>query len=645
MSRLALKAIQAAAGNAGEAVYVDDVFSTYLYDGATTSRTIDNGIDLAGEGGMVWLKQRSGTRSPAIFDTERGDDILYTDGTGAQSDGYVSSFGAFTFSSTGFSTGTAPVMNENGYTHASWTVRKQPGFFDIVTYTGTGNAGTPQTINHNLDSAPALIIVKKTSASQDWLVFSKDTSQPHNKYLKLNSNVAEQNYDNIWGPNGYLPTTTEFKVDHIANESGATYVAYLFANNDQRFGTNSDESIIKCGSYTGNGSTTGPVIDLGFEPQWVMIKSTGTNPWMLFDSMRGIVTDNTDLYLMANDASSENAYQFLNLTPTGFQLNSTGAYVNSSSQDYIYVAIRRPHKPASEFAANDLFDIYNNSSSTTEPVFRTSPAFPVDYAWFRDAPSGTDSIKQAARLTATKYLDSTSTAAEATLSTAVFDYMNGWRSTGGANQYSWMFRRAPGFFDVVTYTGNGSAGRDINHNLGVAPELMIIKQRSAARSWAVYNSSSGTGKFLKLEDAAGEVTQSGVFDTAPTESVFTVETNTYVNISGGTYIAYLFATVAGISKVGSYSGSGSDVDVDCGFTSGARFVIIKKTNATGHWYLWDSARGITAGADPHLKLNSDAAQQTGSAIDINPYSSGFSVPSGDAAVNTSGNTYIFLAIA
>ena len=117
------------------------------------------------------------------------------------------------------------------------------------------------------------------------------------------------------------------------------------------------------------------------------------------------------------------------------------------------------------------------------------------------------------------------------------------------------------------------------------------------------------------------------------------------NASGETYIAYLFATLAGVSKVGSYTGTGADLNVDCGFSSGSRFILIKRTDSTGDWYVWDSLRGITAGNDPYLLLNSTAAEVTSTDY-IDPLSSGFTVTSSaPAALNASGGSYIFLAIA
>jgi hypothetical protein len=134
-------------------------------------------------------------------------------------------------------------------------------------------------------------------------------------------------------------------------------------------------------------------------------------------------------------------------------------------------------------------------------------------------------------------------------------------------------------------------------------------------------------------------------DTAPTASVFSVGTSTNTNGSGYTYVAYLFATCAGVSKVGSYTGTATTLQVNCGFTAGARFVLIKRTDSTGSWYVWDSSRGIVSGNDPYLLLNSTAAEVTNTDY-IDAYSAGFEISStAPAEINASGGTYIFLSIA
>ena len=115
--------------------------------------------------------------------------------------------------------------------------------------------------------------------------------------------------------------------------------------------------------------------------------------------------------------------------------------------------------------------------------------------------------------------------------------------------------------------------------------------------------------------------------------------------SGGDYIVYLFATLAGISKVGSYTGNGSSQTISCGFSAGARFILIKRTDASGDWYVWDSVRGIVAGNDPHLTLDTTAADVTND-DSVDPHNSGFIVNQNSATqINVSSGTYIFYAIA
>jgi hypothetical protein len=207
-------------------------------------------------------------------------------------------------------------------------------------------------------------------------------------------------------------------------------------------------------------------------------------------------------------------------------------------------------------------------------------------------------------------------------------------------------RRAPSFFDEVCYTGTG-ANRTVAHNLTVTPELMIVKNRSVSDwNWAVYSSTLGGTKGLAINLTIAEFTTSNWWnDTNPTSSVFTVGTGANTNASGNNIVAYLFATCAGVSKVGSYTGTATTKQIDCGFTAGARFVLIKRTDSTGDWYVWDSARGIVAGNDPYLLLNSTAAEVTGTDY-VDTYNAGFEISStAPAAINANGGTFIFLAIA
>jgi hypothetical protein len=248
-----------------------------------------------------------------------------------------------------------------------------------------------------------------------------------------------------------------------------------------------------------------------------------------------------------------------------------------------------------------------------------------------------------------QFLQTNETNAEGSGSVSLFFNNTGFQMPAyiaGQDDISWNFRRAPGFFDEVCYTGTGSA-RTVTHNLGVAPEFMIIKGRSIAQPWLTYSLPTGNENYGILNTTVAWVS-GGSFtwnNTAPTNTVFSLGTSAALNDSGATYVAYLFATLAGVSKVGSYTGTATTLQVDCGFTAGSRFVLIKRTDSTGDWYVWDSARGIVAGNDPYLLLNSTAAEVTGTDY-VDTYNAGFEISStAPAGINANGGTYIFLAIA
>lgn len=209
------------------------------------------------------------------------------------------------------------------------------------------------------------------------------------------------------------------------------------------------------------------------------------------------------------------------------------------------------------------------------------------------------------------------------------------------NYINHFFRRAPWFFDVVAYTGNGVV-RTINHNLGVAPELIIIKGRAGTNGmgdWNTYHSSLGNTAYIDINFADAKTVGSTIWNsTTPTPTVFSLSNSNGVNNSSTTYIAYLFATLPNISKVWSYTWSASNVAVSCGFTSAPRFLLVKRTDQVGDWYVWDSARGF----DKRLSLNTTAAEVTGD-TSVTTSTSGFNATAGGVA-NANGGSYIYLCV-
>ena len=641
MSKLT-KALTAAAGNAGgDPLYAEDVFSTYLYDGTGAAHTITNGIDLDGEGGLTWIKTRNTGTSAwhSLSDTERGAGyILRSDLTNAQN---FDTAEFTSFNSDGFTVGNDAQTNGSGRTYASWTFRKAEKFFDVQTWTGNSTAG--RTVAHNLGSAPKFVIVKRTDTANNWVCWHSGIAIT--KYLQINSTSPAYNDGGIFW-DSTLPDASNITLgsDSGVNATGSTYVAYLFASDAGGFGDDGSENVIKCGSVTTDGSGDATVT-LGFEPQWVMLKRTdGAGAWAILDTMRGY-DHSSSKRLMPNVADAEENYTGTNIlgvpTATGF---TTSGPVLDANSDYIYIAIRRPMKTPTAGTEVFAMDTLGSTGDGNQPGYR-SP-FPVDMG-LKTSLTGNQRQISTRLLQGTELLTE-STAAEAASASKQFDYMNGTDTSTATSSVNmmWMFKRATGFMDAVAYSGSGSGYTSPKHNLSVAPEMIWVKRRNNTDNWRVLNPNN---KMIVLnnegtESSAGVAAYyfgDDVNVIPPTSTEFTVHGP--INYAES-YIAYLFATLAGVSKVGSYTGTAATLNVDCGFSAGARFILIKRTDATGDWYVYDSLRGIVAGNDPYFFLNNTAAQVTNTDY-IDPLASGFTVTSSaPAALNASGGNYIFLAI-
>jgi len=641
---------------------VDEVFSTYLYTGTGAQQTINNGLDLLNEGGVVWLKARTSATNNdhSLFDSETSTGSTFPVVQKAWESNVAGSLATrqpgFTFTSTGFTTSGRTDSNgtdESGIDYVTWSFRRAPKFFDVVNYTGDGN--TSKTISHNLGVVPAMMIVLGQSTGDYW-VYHKDIG--NTKYLELNKTTTSQTSSTAW--NNTSPTDTQFTVGNATsvNYLNSQYTVYLFAHNDGdgEFGPNGDADIIKCGSFTNSGS--GVEVDLGFEPQFMMFKRTDSSGnWCVVDEMRStpasvLAAGDNSNQLRWNLSNAENAEYNPFPTATGFKVVGAAGGGGGGSGTFVYMAIRRGPL-AQPTSATEVFDVTTWTSSG-EPKFQTS--FASDMAMNRNVDTSYD-MRIAARLTQGKFLKTSTTDAESSNANFNFDYMNGFLASGGSSSfYSWQWKRAPGYFDVVAYTGQDTAGATVSHSLGVVPEMMWVKRRDFSGNWVVYHKDMDSTNpsdyfmFLNLTDARANNTDGYWNDTEPTASVFTLGNASAVNNSSYKYIAYLFATKSGVSKVGGYTGDGTEDGskvIDCGFSSGARFVLIKRTDSAGAWQFFDTRRGLVAGNDPRLQLESPLAQTTGYDF-IDPHNSGFIVGVSTIsknAFNVSSANYIFYAIA
>lgn len=629
--------------NVSSAAYVEDVFSAYTYTGNGTTQTITNGIDLAGQGGMVWVKSRSTTNGNVLYDTERGAANRLSSNVTNASANTSPSFTSF--NSNGFSLNDAGDLNANGNSIASWTFRQAAKFFDVVTWTGDGVDG--RSIAHNLGIAPGMVIIKRTDLAGDMAVWHRQGTGGSDGALRLNTTAAAQGAI-AFGSLANSITVYNSNFPIAANTSGGTYVAYIFAHDVAADG------IIQCGSFTVSSGVAN--VNIGWEPQFLLaFPIAGGLSWQMLDVARGWSESGYNT-LAPNTSTAElspGSADYRKPMATGFKWSST------PDGTYIYLAIRRgPMKTPT--AGTQVYNaIADNHTQTARSITTVGFAPDMMLNLVRSNANYGQHVLDRLRGTSQNLYSEYISAETTQNGTAVTSFDMDGVSLGvdnaatGINTYSGytssknFFKRAPGFFDEVCYTGNGST-QNISHNLGVAPELMIVKNRTTAGYyWRDYHVSLGNGAYLNM-NATDAVNTGNTFNTwnatTPTTSVFSIGGDGNVNVVSNNFVAYLFATLPGVSKVGSYTGNGGTQTIACGFASSARFVLIKRTDAVGDWFVWDTARGIIAGNDPHLGLNTATAEVT-TDDSIDPDSSGFIVNQ-DAATNINVNsaTYIFLAI-
>jgi hypothetical protein len=284
------------------------------------------------------------------------------------------------------------------------------------------------------------------------------------------------------------------------------------------------------------------------------------------------------------------------------------------------------------------------------------PGFTPDLVWIKSRGAATNHrVYDTTR--GTNYLVTNSTAAEVGSGTFAFSG-NGFIvstdsdiNSNGTQYVSWAWDEAPiAGMDVVSFASpSGTTQSTVGHNLGVAPKMIIAKNRdTGANNWAVFHSSvcDTTSKFLQLNTTAALQTFATVWGASlPTSSVFGV-TGGGVAASGVNCIAYLFAEVEGFSKFGSYTGNGlaDGPFVWCGFRP--RWVLYKRTDAIATWNLLDTSRDFFNASNNYLTPNSNAAEASGGATDLlDIVSNGFKARGSGGSTNASGGTYIFAAFA
>ena len=382
----------------------------------------------------------------------------------------------------------------------------------------------------------------------------------------------------------------------------------------------------------------------------------------MYDSKRGISTDLDDQMLRPDNNQAEATSDRIDLTSTGFKLTNSDTDLNANGNRYVYTAIRRPDGYVGKLpsAGNEVFDM-DNPGDGTAPSYESTTLKTVDFAMMKVVTSTGDWFTPARLIQGSRVKTNSSDTASSFANTYNFDYEYGWSDFGSAGSYmSWMWKRGQGM-DVVCYEGNGSLGKQVIHSLSKTPEMIWIKNRGETANWIVYHKDLNGGTnperyYLRLNEDHAEIdlpTDYGLAsnilfnDTAPTSTVVTLGSSGNLNKNGFDHIMMLFASVNdadgnAISKVSSYTGTGSSgLSVTTGFQP--RFLLIKRRDASNtNWLVFDSVRGFGAGNDSQLALNTNSAAVTNT--NFGEFTStGFTINETYSEINNNGGSYIYYA--
>jgi hypothetical protein len=635
-------------------------FNTVTYSGNGSTQSI-TGVGFAPD--LVWIKTRNEDISHIITDSARGiRKTLFSDRTDAELE--FSSNGLISFDSDGFTvsdlSGNQYGVNGIGKNHVAWNfkaggaaVLDQQGDIDsyvsanteagfsIVSYTGNGQ--DIQTVGHGLGNTPSIVITKNRNKSDsldgNWAVaYMPDLTAG---YLNTTNGFDSNRFDvlfgsgindniftvSVGGPIGYGHT----------NGNGDPMIAYCFAE---------VEGFSSIGSYVGNGSASGPIINCGFEPAFVMIKGANVSPtnWNIHDNKRDTDSFN-DKFLFANLSNQEidDAAGRVIFLSNGFQIGTSDFSRNESGYTYIYMAFAADPttvEPTLEDSFNTVTYDGNGTSKSIDTV-----GFQPDLVWIKSRTDTFYHILQDSVRGAGKTLFSNDTNAEtgnANDLISSFDNngftvnrnYNGATNNGSTNEnnfpyvaWAWKGAELPAInsngsipsvvsanpaagFSIVSYTGTGNTV-SFGHGLEKEPDCVIIKNRDRVVDWTVYFKVLGSSLKLRLSQTSAAAATGNYANTNPTNDVFTVSANDESGFLNENYIAYCFAEVAGFSKFGSHT---TAAKITTGFEPA--WVMIKYTGTTSDWWVMDLARwdGTSYGSNggklikPYLDANTSDAE-------------------------------------
>ena len=332
--------------------------------GTETITNTVNGIGFQPD--FVWMKNRTISQNNYLVDSNRGSSkILVSNTTSAE---VTDATFLTSFNSNGFSLGSGGFAASQALVGWQWKKGASSGF-DVVSQT-LATTGI-NTITHSLNAVPTMVLAKKTSAgAEQWLVYqSSGTTQ--SQYLGLNTTAAVATSGNLWGSSAFTSSQIYFN-----GTSGNTYVFYIFAP---------VAGYSAFGSYTGNGSTDGTFVYLGFKPRWVMIKCSSTGgtgfDWYIFDSSRQTYNAIGNI-LMADLPDAEFSVTNLDFTSNGFKMRTSSTALNGSGSTYIYMAFaENPFRNALARQETIMFKHNNQTIPLDTPFTIDGTSYPAN--WLR----------------------------------------------------------------------------------------------------------------------------------------------------------------------------------------------------------------------------------------------------------------------
>ena len=662
MDATTFKNMQGAAGYKAP-LCVEDLFNTVLYNGKQSGAKSVTGVGFKPD--MVIIKNLSGGSSsgaPLLYDSVSGPSrFFYMASLTAQQ--YETDRGISSFDDDGFSLAGLnwAYGNEGGNNYVASCWKKEPYFFDIVEYSGNGTSATQ--IPHNLGCVPAMMwIFQKdyTSGLPDGnsAIYHKDFDDPTNARASFyDSNMFSDG--NAW--HGLHPTSSVINIGNsvYTNQNGKDYIAYLFAGNEAKFGPEGGECVAGTGVYTqpGGGGAKLEITPNGWgsfqSARYVLNRkiTSGTGgDWEASDAMIGLVTQgayNSSAGGMAKmvDYSTNAGVQVehqvqvraLSGNPYGFSTRGGG-----SSQKYVYYAIVEDQKIPKTGA--EVFGAAKGKATlpsvlTGEEQMRFDTGVRADMVWRTNPDASTPSedtyVYWSLRTMNESYLTFSTDweiRGDGTAEGEAYDmgYSQGFfHNTSSQSDFvGWSFKKARHFFATSMWGGNNASNRNVLHNLRKTPEFMWIKCTNSNRRGHLYfdfdsDNNTYARTFLNEGTATSTYTANDTYlKGLPNSSYIKIGDSSAVNTNSSDYIACVFSSCPGVCKIGKYTGTGSNLSIDCGFKSAARFIMIKRVDANESWMIWDYARGIVSPQTP-----------TGSTTYGTSGSHTFTVPAGVTSVS------------